>query len=551
MFESFDEHMLAGPAGKNLHVRATGKFYTPQVIATELVDQIIAVTSATTNGSIRVIDPFCGDGRLVAQLVRAMALHHKHINWDIVLWDCDTAAVRVAAEAVQRAIRKSGHKGKVFSATIDTFQNAHRAFNSFDIVITNPPWETIKPDRRELEFLPVARRVSYTNTLRARDQQIAQLFPLSQPARKFSGWGTNLARVGTEIALRLCRSDSGVCGLVSPASLLGDQVSRGLREWLFSAYSVETISFFPAEGRFFDGVDQPVITMVARRRDRSTARTGFRIFNSAGTLLGARELDTSRTTLAACNYTMPIQFGPDAVDALANLRGLPIFADLEGNSAADLWAGRELDETARARYLTKSSPIRFAKGKMVTRYTTSATPKFFVNPNAIKIPTSVSHLRLGWRDVSRPNQKRRMHASLIPKNWAAGNSLHVAYFRDDDCDRLLALLAVLNSVVCEFQIRARLATAHMSLGVVRQSYLPDLTSKNVTKSLASLARRCLDGDDAAHASAEVAVARAYGLGRASFGRILELFPKLNSEEKELMMAPTIWSQKFNGATHVR
>ena len=551
MFEQFDEHMHAGPTGKNLHIRATGKFYTPQVIASELVDQVVALTSTKTNGSIRVIDPFCGDGRLVVQLVRAMACHRKRISWDIALWDCDTKAVLVAAEAVQRAIRESGHKGKVTPAAVDSFQNAQSAFNGFDIVITNPPWETIKPDRRELEYLPSSRRAAYTKTLRARDQQIAHLFPLSQPARKFSGWGTNLARVGTEIALRLCRREGGICGLVSPASLLGDQVSRNLREWLFSAYNVEAISFFPAEGRFFDGVDQPVITMVAQRHDRPTTHTGFRIFDGAGALLGARTLDTSRSALAACHYTMPIQFGPGAVDALANLRGLPVFGDLEGSSAADLWAGRELDETGRARYLTTSGAIRFAKGKMVTRYATSATPKVFVDIKAIRIPTSVSHLRIGWRDVSRPNQKRRMHASLIPQNWAAGNSLHVAYFRDDDHDRLLALLVVLNSMVCEFQIRARLATAHISLGVVRQSHLPHLTSNKMTKLLASLARRCLDGDDAAHASAEVAVARAYGLGRASFGRILELFPKLNAEEKELMLAPTIWSRQFKGATQVR
>ena len=67
-----------------------------------------------------------------------------------------------------------------------------------------------------------------------------------------------------------------------------------------------------------------------------------------------------------------------------------------------------------------------------------------------------------------------MIGTIIPAGWVAGNSLHVAYYRDGDPVRLRALYAVLSSLVFEFQVRCRLATGHMSLGIVRSSRVPTL-----------------------------------------------------------------------------
>ena len=67
-----------------------------------------------------------------------------------------------------------------------------------------------------------------------------------------------------------------------------------------------------------------------------------------------------------------------------------------------------------------------------------------------------------------------MHAAIVPAGMVTGNSLHVAYFRDDSLDRLLALLAILNSYCFEAQVNARLGTGHISLGMVKQTHIPSL-----------------------------------------------------------------------------
>src|SRR6202012_20063 len=99
----------------------------------------------------------------------------------------------------------------------------------------------------------------------------------------------------------------------------------------------------------------------------------------------------------------------------------------------------------------------------VRRYGVADQPSLYVDETRVKLPRSVDHPRLAWRDVSRPNQKRRVQATLIPSGWVTGNSLGVAYDREGNLNRLAALLAIFNSLVFEYQLRASLSTGHISL----------------------------------------------------------------------------------------
>jgi Alw26I/Eco31I/Esp3I family type II restriction m6 adenine DNA methyltransferase len=431
-------------------------------------------------------------------------------------------------------------KVEVHSACGDTFTRAPEQFGQFDICVTNPPWEVLKPDRRELVTLSPAGTEDYITLLRQHDSLLRSLYPLSAPLKRFSGWGTNLARCGTELSLRLL-AEGGVAGVVSPASLLGDQMFVNLRRWIFAEHGITDIAFYAAEARLFDKVDQTSITVVASRSEQNGTAP---VLWSYGKDLARKSMVLSPEEwrgLANENWVVPLQFGLDLIRFQAKWQDLAKFVDLEGDGGEDLWAGRELDETGHQRFLSDIGEYLFMKGRMVRRFGLAEQPTKFVSAEGPRVPESADHYRLVWRDVARPNQKRRMHATIIPPGRVTGNSLNVAYFRDDDLLKLKALLAVVNSFVFEAQIRSYLATGHISLGSVRQVRVPTLNSGAQVRRLAELVDRCLSDDEEALVAVEVAAARIYGLDRTEFEQLLTSFPKLERDEVAQLLESPEWS----------
>lgn len=526
---------------KSLTSRATGRFYTHEVIGRHLIDAVLAAFKIDSRQELRVVDPFCGDGRLVCWLLRQASetVGPRNTTWHVTLWDCSDTALRQARQRVEAVAREIGLDVILEARVGDSFTLAFNRLGEFNIVITNPPWELLKPDRRELSSLDEDEAKAYVTRLRSFDEWLAEHYPLSQPLRRFYGWGTNLSRCGSEVALRLT-SPGGVCGLVSPASFLADQITVNLRRWLFREYTIVDLGYFPAEARFFEGVDQPAVTLVAQSCKPSHFAPMLTVYGRSRRQESHTVLRLDWEDLQASAYTLPVHFGADKIAQLAKWRHFPKFADLEGAGIRALWAGRELDETNHHSFLGTEGDFLFVKGRMIGRYRVVEAPGLYVRHDGPPVPTSACRHRLAWRDVSRPNQKRRVHATLIPPGWVSGNSLSVAFFRDDDVRRLKALLAILNSIPFEFQLRSQLATAHVSLGAVRRCSTPDLEDSALLATLSDLVDRRLAGDVAAELEAEVRVAQAYGLSRDDFALILSSFEKMGQSEVTDLTSHEAW-----------
>lgn len=525
-------------------VRTTGRFYTPSVIAEHLVRAVIEAACLDGTSTIRVIEPFCGDGRLICCLLEVVATvpSLRERFWRISLWDCDDVGLTVAHESVTSIAKRLGIRVELETLLGDSFTMAQARFGEFDICITNPPWEVLKPDRRDLTYLSSSEADLYVEYLRNQDAALGSAYPLSAPRRKFSGWGTNLARCGTEVALRLT-APRGVCGIVSPASLLADQLSDDLRQWVFTEHKVCDIAYYVAEARLFDGVDQPCITMVASPSKASNEHPKITFYDRLSVASPFPMTNEEWEHIKRGGYKLPLQFGLGLFSLRSKWEHLPKFSDFEGPNESSLWAGRELDETGHQSFLCDHGTYLFVKGKMIKRYGLVEAPSQYIGANGPRIPISVNYHRLVWRDVSRPTQKRRLHAAIIPPGYITGNSLNVAYYRDNNEERLKALLAIVNSFVFETQVRMHLATAHISLGAVRKVHIPSLSDLALIHRLALLTERCQAGDEFALAESEVAVAQLYGLSRSEFEQLLSSFDKVTSEEQQLFLAKSLWYGK--------
>ena len=347
--------------GKTLMERLAGRFYTPDLAARDLAARMIEASSLPRPRKVRLADPFCGDGRLIVALLHAASDHPRlsQASWTVELRDRETSAVRLAERSVRIAATALGMKVDVVAFVGDTF--ASDLTSRFDFVITNPPWELLKPDRREMSAMSIEDASSYRSRLKRHSQQLDTRFPHSRGEGAWGGWGTNLARCGWDLCASIVKT-GGVVGILLPSTLLADQSSAPLRKHLLCRHSIVDVASYPSEARLFDRVDQPVsaITMVA---GRSIGSAQIRMFGANRHPVSMASIDISVDVLAKRKWTLPVGFGAGAENVLQRLSGLPTMRDLEGDAPNALWLGRELDETRIVDKIMKGKKFPFIKGR--------------------------------------------------------------------------------------------------------------------------------------------------------------------------------------------
>jgi len=340
-------------------------------------------------------------------------------------------------------------------------------------------------------------------------------FTLSQPTKKFGRWGTNLGRVGTELALKLIKKD-GICGIVSPASLFNDQVSIPLREWIFNNHKILYLSYYPAELKLYGTADVSSVTAVFGCGE-TTDSFVIRLFDAEKKCTLKQLTPSSFDYIKRNLYSLPLESGFESIEILQYLETLP--SVLSFYNSNDFRFTRELDETRIAEKLLTSGNIVFAKGYMVDRYCFLGDG-LFVDEEKVDVPDSSQKWKIVWRDVSRNSQCRRMKATLLPPGHIAGNSLGIIYAEDEaNIDELKLLLAVMNSMVFEFQARCLLVSNHVAAGIIKQIRIP---RSMFDSTIVGLVDRQLMGNDCSQ-ELEIRVAKLYGLSIEQFMSIVVAF----------------------------
>jgi hypothetical protein len=243
--------------------------------------------------------------------------------------------------------------------------------------------------------------------------------------------------------------------------------------------------------------------------------------------------------------SVPLALGVSAAHAalVAGWRARhPPLSALEADPARRLWLGRELDGRGSPPTSPTAPTASRCSGGATCSLSGSPAPPERVDPRRRPLPATVRAARLAWRDVSRPTQRRRMHVALVPPGDVTGNSLGVACFGAGRPGDLELLMAILNGFVLELQVRARLATAHVSLGVLRSCAVASACFDDDRWRATLLTRVAARlRDEQAGPRLEVAVARAHGVTREELACVLEAFPKLDPAARAAHLAAELWA----------
>jgi len=514
---------------KTFEQRRFGVFYTHEAIGRRMAR--LAADSLPNEGCVHVCDPFCGDGRLLVWFLEEVAKTTElEVELKIHAWDINANSVAAAEGGLTHQIERMENVVELSCLKVDTFQHALNNLDTMDFVITNPPWEAIKPDYRELKAYDDDQKEKIISELKFFDSFLAENYPVSQPSRKFAGWGTNLSRVGTELSVRLLKSD-GLCFIVLPTSLLGDMTSGALRKWLFDKCSISDVCFYPSEERLFKGADQDAIAlkMTMGGEWNSIQFIDFR----EGEHHKGDTVNITREGLQGFGDIIPARLGSSPFEILPMFRNLPRLDEWEGDKCGSLWGGREVDETRIEAKFISGNGTRFLRSRDMERFTLrKEVDELPMLPSSI-LP-SVSHKRIIWRDISRPSMKRRVNAAICPKGIVCGNSVGVFHFLSDDEVVLHGALGIVNSLVFEYQFRALLSTNHITWGVLRNIHTPPLSQILASDMPDLVASRIKEGNGI-EPKIEALAARLYGIDSDHMGVVLDAFPKIKQTERDAIL----------------
>lgn len=516
-----------------------GRHFTPQFIFRILSAEVEQAFREYGNKKIvrptqiTICDPFAGDGRLV---ISALENIYRNKSLGILgavveLWDIQFESTEAILQEFERLDSKYETKTSIKFKVRNTFLDFPLIETRFDLVITNPPWATVKPKKNKDTEYDSSRYVELTKALKDFDRYLAEWFPNSQPARKFAGWGTNLSRVGCELSLNLV-ADDGILAIVLPVSFLADESSTQLRKFVFSKLKLRTIDVYSAEDKLFEFADVGVTTIVGSNSGKNTTDLKIRWQKKD---LAVRKSNSNVEIIQIegryAGNSLPVNFGKSGIKLHQIISQNMDFQSLENQHF--IWAGRELDETGMKTKLKSTGDFQLAKGGNISPFSGLRNLPWLTIP-VDEVPKSVNKVRIGWRDVSRASQKRRMIVTLIPKGVITGNSLNIAYVKiEPRKDFTFWLLAVMSSFVFEAQLRATLATDHVSLSAIRKILIPNYQDENYDE-IVRLSKLSL-AEGQMKPSLECQVAHSYKLDRESWIEVLNAFPKLTEFEREAIV----------------
>lgn len=396
--------------------------------------------------------------------------------------------------------------------------NAHAGWNGgFDVMLGNPPWDTLSPDAKEFFS-------SYDEQVRSKDKagQNKLIESLLQSEDIANAWienrrdiyagvhflknsgryrlfapgnlgkgDFNVFRMFVETAMACVRT-GGCASQIVPDGLYGGANSMAIRRELFNAFTLDRVwGFENAGGVWFDGVHRSAkFCLYSAREGGKTS-----VFNARFCIRSERELSDAKS---GDGLTIPVslvhEFSPDAlaitevasqyeIDIAQKMYSRwPKFGALVKGTAkrhymAELHMGNDRD-----RFGVKVDGYPLYEGRMVSQFdhrakgyrsgrgrkavwedlkfsdpNKSIQPQWRVSRDDVpdKITNRMKKYRIGFCDVASPTNERSLVAALLPANSISGHKVPTIVFVPEDNFSTLVWLAVANSFCMDFLVRQK------------------------------------------------------------------------------------------------
>ena len=503
--------------------KTKGAYATPTALARRLAVDAIAETG---EGGIapRVVDPSAGSGALLiaalqhltrgADAARVRDIVHNLHGLEVDTDSREMCCLHLWIAAARGRPSLERIAGNVPVGNALTYDWWDVGSQPFDVVVMNPPWESLRHGVSEgSEDFDI--REATSARLREQAPGAEGLPPL------FSAQGrgdSNLYKAFLELAPHLL-AEGGRLGALIPSAFASDSGMAPLRRRYLEQMALERwTSFenlrglFPIDGRFKFGL------LVGERSKAGTQALDVRSFATEPQHATSGHITLTRENLDQIGGPKMIipELGSEwemRTLARALAHGSPLFEPgpfgrVEYRREVDLTLGRAQDlfrrfESYDALEAAGDGTFRTAEGdtlvpliegRMVGQYdfyqkswvsgsgrtavwAQDARPLSACRPQFVAPPTRSARSRVAICDVTSATNTRTVHAAWVPPTWPCGNTAPVLTFENDRS--AMAGLAVLNSMVFDWVARRLVAGLHLNRFYLETMVWPRLTVSEV------------------------------------------------------------------------
>jgi predicted RNA methylase len=480
--------------------KSRGAYATPQELARPMARLLLK----TPDLPQRVLDPSAGAGGLLLAVLRELhrsdptgrpAVHARRlfgVELDPVARELCCLMIWLACEG-EAPIRAIGANIVCDNAiTRDWWKD-----EPYDAVVMNPPWDSLRHDP-ESDGSDLQREATI-----ARLSAAAPGAPGLPPLYSAHGRGDrNLYKAFVELVPHLV-AEGGRAVLLLPGAWSSDLGTRELRLAYLEQFALEQWTsfenlngYFPIDGRYKFGVLSGV------RSSSGTPALQTRAFAADAKTLFRRHVNVPRSVLEEIGGDAAAIPDVTSAQELAVMRqfrrsGIPFF-DPQGpfgsvkyvrevDLTVDRLAGHfdrteELDvwPTGDGTWTTADGRtlVPLLEGRMVGQYDfhqktwvsgrgrtanwsyANGSRLVACSPQYLTSPAAEAKHRIAICDVTSATNTRTMLATWVPPTWRCGNTAPVLVFETERY--ALATLAVLNTMVFDWQVRRHVAGLHLN-----------------------------------------------------------------------------------------
>lgn len=413
----------------------------------------------------------------------------------------------------------------------------------FDVVVGNPPWEKVMVEEHSFYSLfkpgllgmPDEQRREATRQLLAERPDVSTRLEAERARNEFErsslASGEYESMPGhPDLYKFFCQRygvllrQGGSLGVVLPRSAFLNLGSEGFRKWLFEQNTCRRVDFLLNNRLWmFDTHPQYTIALVAAERGAPPADHQVTVAGTA-TSLEQWESQASSDALALAKdafgpgWTTPLLRSQAEADLLTKLRtGLPFpfgggrwrcFASQELNETSDrslwrdattgwsLWKGESFDQFdphgAEARFCPDNTDVRKRAMKTNPGAGSILASSVKVTERRKAVSEQMGHARVAFRDVSRATDSRTVRACLVPPRTFLTHKAPVLSFVEGGASGRSACLAVMNSLLFDWQAR-RFVETNLTFFILEGLMVPDLEDEDFASIAESAARlSCVD-----------------------------------------------------------